>query len=305
MHVVSLARPLALILLTATGLTAVARAQPEDVEIRAQPVAEGIWVLFGQGGNIGACVGDDGVFLVDDQYAPLTEPILAKLAELGGGDVRFVLNTHFHGDHIGGNENLAGRGAVVVAHENARTGMMSETLIEVWDRVREPAPEGAWPVVTFTRDITFHLNGQEVHVFHVGPAHTDGDCVVHFREANVIHVGDIFFNGLYPLIDTGVGGHADGILTAVRRVLELCDEKTVIVPGHGEVSDAAGLRRYVQMLADVTDRVRAGVAAGKSLDEIRDGNPTAKWDAAWGQGFNTPDQIVEMVYRGLTMDDDS
>jgi glyoxylase-like metal-dependent hydrolase (beta-lactamase superfamily II) len=189
----------------------------DAVEIEAQEVADGVYMLTGRGGNLGLFVGEDGVFLIDDQYAPLTDKILAAIGQITTEPVRFVFNTHWHGDHTGGNENLGDAGALLVAHENVRARLSVDQLLE---RVGRPvseqpaAPEGAWPVVTFTEDVTFHLNGDELHAFHVEHAHTDGDAIVHFRNANVVHMGDTFFLGRFPFIDTATGGSIDGLIAA-------------------------------------------------------------------------------------------
>jgi glyoxylase-like metal-dependent hydrolase (beta-lactamase superfamily II) len=202
----------------------------ESVEIKTTRVASGIYMLEGRGGNLGVSIGSDGAFLIDDQFAPLTEKILAAIRKLSGAPIRFVLNTHWHGDHTGGNENLGKAGALIVAHENVRERMSVEQFIEAFGRRVDPSPPGALPVVTFTDAVTFHLNGDEIHAFHVPPAHTDGDSIVHFRIANVVHTGDTYFNGRYPFIDLSTGGTIDGVIAAADRLLELCDTETRIIP---------------------------------------------------------------------------
>lgn len=211
--------------------------QPQDfskVQIKSEKLGEHTYMLTGAGGNLGVSVGDDGVFIVDDQFAPLTPKIKAALAKLSKRPVRFVLNTHWHFDHTGGNENFGKAGAVIVAHDNVRKRMSSEQLIEFLGMPIKPSPRQALPVITFPTDVRFHLNGDEVHVFHVAAGHTDGDAIVHFRQSNVIHLGDIFFNKLYPFIDTSSGGTVDGTIAAVDKVLAEFDEawgKGFLAPG--------------------------------------------------------------------------
>jgi glyoxylase-like metal-dependent hydrolase (beta-lactamase superfamily II) len=178
----------------------------EDVVVEAARVAGNVYMITGQGGNIGLCTGDDGAFLIDDQFAPLTDQILAAVAELTPEPVRFVVNTHWHFDHTGGNENLGEAGAIIVAHENVRKRLSTEQFMAAFNRTVPASPPGALPVITFTDAVTFHWNDDELHVLHVKPAHTDGDAIIHFRRANVIHVGDVYFNGMYPFIDASAGG---------------------------------------------------------------------------------------------------
>lgn len=270
------------------------------VEIRTLQVAGGVYMLVGSGGNIGVSAGEDGVFLVDDQYAPLTEKIKAAIAAISDKPVRFVLNTHWHGDHTGGNENLGEAGALIVAHENVRKRMSVEQFIEAFGRKVPPSPEGALPVVTFTDAVTFHLNGDEIHAFHVEPAHTDGDAIVHFRKANVIHMGDLFFNGLYPFIDISSGGSVDGMIAAAERGLAVADEHTKIIPGHGELGDAKDLKAFRDMLVAIRDRIKPMVAAGKSLEEVVAARPTAPFDENWGKGFLNAERFVGIVYASLS-----
>lgn len=276
-----------------------AAAQDTDfskVEIKTVPVADGIYMLLGQGGNIGVSVGEDGVFIIDDQFAPLTEKILAAIGELSEQPVRFVVNTHWHGDHTGGNENLARGGSVVVAHKNVRERLNSEQFVSFLNRTVPPQPKAALPVVTFTDALTLHLNGDDIDVIHVGPGHTDGDSVIHFRSANVIHTGDIFFNGLYPFIDERSGGDVAGVVAAADQILAMVDDDTRIIPGHGPIGNRADLKRYRDMLATVAERVREQKQAGKSRDDVIAAKPTSDFDADWGQGFLPPDRWVGIVY---------
>jgi glyoxylase-like metal-dependent hydrolase (beta-lactamase superfamily II) len=279
---------------------ALAQGDFDKVDIGTTAVADGIYMLTGAGGNLGLSAGPDGLVLIDDQYAPLTDKIRAAVAAVDPGEIRFVLNTHWHGDHTGGNESLGKTGSVIVAHDNVRARMSVEQVMEVFGRTVPASPAGALPIVTFNDTVTFHLNGQTTHVFHVEHAHTDGDAVVHFREANVIHAGDIVFAGQFPFIDVGSGGSIDGVIAACDRILEIADAKTRIIPGHGELTDRAGLVKYRDMLTGVRDAVSAEIAAGKDLDAIREADPLAPWAEAWGTGFMKPDVFLGIVVADLS-----
>lgn len=270
------------------------------VEIETIEVAPSVHMLVGAGGNIGVSTGSDGILVIDDQYAPLTEKILAAIKAISDRPVDFIVNTHWHGDHTGGNENMGKAGAVIVAHRNVRARMSTEQFSSFFDRTTPPSPPGALPVVTFTEDVSFHFNGDELHVFHVEPAHTDGDSVVHWRSTNVFHMGDLFFNGGYPYIDLGSGGSADGIIAAVNRVLELANDESKIIPGHGELSNKQELTAYRDMMVEVRSRISEHVTAGKSLEQVLAANPTQDLDAQWGTGFIKGNQITEFVYRSLS-----
>ncbi len=272
------------------------------VEIKPTRVADGLYMLAGQGGNIGVSAGEDGVFMIDDQFAPLSAKIQAVISQISDRPVKFVLNTHWHGDHTGGNESFGKAGAVLVAHENVRKRLSTGQFQEFFNRQVPPAPYQALPVVTFTRDLTFHLNGDEVAVFHVDPAHTDGDAIVYFKQANVMHVGDIFFNGIYPFIDLSSGGSVTGVIDAVDRVLSIANDSTRLIPGHGPLSRVAELKAYRNMLATIRDRIGKEIVAGKTLDDIVAARPTEEFDAEYGDGFVQPDQFVGIVYKSLTMD---
>jgi len=276
------------------------RAQDFDaVEIRSTDLGGGVYMLTGRGGNIGVSVGSDGVVLIDDQYAPLTPKILAAVAELTPERIRFVLNTHWHGDHTGGNENLGREGAIIIAHDNVRERMSVDQFMERLDRHVPASPRAALPIVTFDRALTLHLNGGDVHVFHVEPAHTDGDSIVHFRDANVVHMGDTYFNGIYPLIDTSSGGTLNGLIDAADRVLEIADDETKIIPGHGGLSNKAELRAYRYMLVAVRDAISTAIAAGRNVDEVVASKHTAAFDADWGGGFVKPDDFVRSSFATL------
>jgi cyclase len=267
------------------------------VEVTSEKVAEGVYMLKGGGGNIGVSVGADGVFLIDDQYAPLTPKIKAAVSALSDKPIRFVLNTHWHGDHTGGNENLGSSGVLIIAHENVRKRMSSEQFIEALGSKVPAAAALALPVVTFTDGVTFHVNGEEIHGFHVPPAHTDGDSIVHFRKANVLHGGDTFFNGMYPFIDLSSGGTVAGVIGAADRMLALAGEDTRIIPGHGPLATKADLKAYRDMLATISGRVAAQVVAGKTLEQVTASAPTADLDAKWGQGFLKGAQFISIVYK--------
>lgn len=279
------------------AMAGAANAQDAEVIVRTETVAPGIHVLYGSGGNIGASIGADGVFLIDDQYAVMTAKITEALAKLSPEPPRFVLNTHWHGDHTGGNENLAAKGSLVVAHDNVRVRMGTEQFSKFFERTTPPSASAALPVVTFNDSVSFFLNGDEIRGTHVPGAHTDGDVFIHFRKANVIHTGDLVFAGMYPFIDLDSGGSVAGVIAAVDRMLALADDRTRIIPGHGEVTDKAGLAAYREMLVVTSGRVRELVRAGKTVDEVLAANPNAEFDAKLAWAFITPERYARILYR--------
>src|ERR687895_1863000 len=236
--------PLVLAATVAALATPTAAAQTLDtVQLRTERLADGVYALRGRGGNIGVAIGSDAVFVVDDQFAPLTPKILAAIAALTDRPVRFVVNTHWHFDHTGGNENMGKAGALLVAHDNVRRRMSTRQFIEFIKREVLPAPPGALPVVTFSDAVTFHINGDELMAIHLPAAHTDGDAAVYFRRANVVHMGDVYVPS-YPLVDISSGGSLSGFVRGVDRVLALINDSTKVIPGHGETSNRASLRAY-------------------------------------------------------------
>jgi cyclase len=290
-----------MLILALLGIPCVATAQQDfsDVVVEATPIRAGLYLVTGRGGNIVASNGDDGLFLVDDQYAPLTERIQAALEEITDQPVRFVINTHWHGDHVGGNENFAQAGAVIIAQQNVRSRMSSDQFMAAFNRTIPAAPAKALPVVTFAEGVNLHLNGNDVQVIHVANAHTDGDALVYFRNDNVLHMGDIHFNGLYPFIDLGSGGGIHGVIAGVERALELADDETVVVPGHGPLSNRAELAAYGAMLSGFRDRIAALKAEGLSLEEVVAAQPTAEFDERLGGGFIPPARLVGSIYDSL------
>ena len=267
------------------------------VQIKATALRGGTHLLTGAGGNIVASVGEDGTWIIDDQYAPLSEKIQAALKSLGDRPLRFVINTHWHADHTGGNEAMGKAGAVIMAHHNVRTRMGTAGTFR--GEKRDAAPAGALPVVTFADGLGLHLNGDHVSARHVAHAHTDGDVLVKFEKANVLHMGDIYFNGLYPFIDLESGGGIDGFLAAIRAGLEMSDADTLVVPGHGPVSNRAGLAAYGDMLQAYRDAIAAMKREGKSLQQVIAAKPTAATDEALGKAFIKPDQLVTSIYNSL------
>lgn len=290
-----------------TGFAVVAfpagvRAQQPDVSrapVNLIRLTENMLMLMGAGGNIGVSIGDDGIFLVDDQYAPLTPKILAVLDSIDKRSVRFVLNTHWHGDHTGGNENMGKAGALIVAHDNVRKRMSVEQFIKAMGDTVPASPKGGLPVVTFNATVTFHLNDDEIYAFHVDPAHTDGDAVVWFKKSNVIHMGDLYFNGMYPFIDLSSGGSVQGLITAVDRIAVMINDVTRVIPGHGPLSNRGELKAYGEMLTGIRDNVRKLIVAKKTLQQTIAAKPSEQWDEKWGKGFMKPDKFVESVYESL------
>jgi glyoxylase-like metal-dependent hydrolase (beta-lactamase superfamily II) len=236
---------------------------------------------------------------VDDQFAPLTPKIIAAVAGVTSKPIKFMVNTHWHGDHSGGNENLGKAGVLLVAHDNVRKRMSTDQFMVQMNRRVPASPAAALPVVTFTDSVAFHINGDDLVAFHVPPAHTDGDVIVHFTKADVIHMGDTFMTISYPFIDLSSGGTVDGFVTAADRALSVCTGQTIVIPGHGPVTDCPGLRAWRNTIATVRDRVRAEMQKGRTLDQLKAAGLSKEFDERWGKGFIQPAAFVESVYRSL------
>lgn len=283
-----------------TATTSIAQQDYSKTVIKVTPVAVGVYMLEGAGGNIGLSVGNDDAFMIDDQFAPLTPKIRAAIATVTSKHVRFLLNTHWHGDHTGGNENMVGEGAIIVAHQNVRRRMSTEQFIQAFNQKTPPSPTGALPIVTFTDSVTFYVNGDSVRAIHVANAHTDGDVLVIFQNANVVHMGDTFFNGRYPFIDLSSGGSVKGVLAAVDRALSMTNAQTRFIPGHGPLANRDDLVRYRDLVATVTSRVTRLIAQRRTLAQVLASKPSAEYDAQWGSGTIKADQFVTTVYTSLS-----
>jgi len=267
------------------------------IEITTTKLTDSVYMLTGAGGNLGVSVGEDSVFIIDDQYAPMTDKISAALAKITPKPVRFVLNTHWHGGHTGGNENFGKTGSLIVAHENVRKRMSVEQFIEAFNMRTNASPPVALPVVTFAQSVSFHLNGDEIRAIHMPNAHTDGDAVVHFLRNDVMHMGDIYFNGMYPFIDDATGGSVEGVIAACDKVDAIVNDKTKVIPGHGALSNKAELKAYRDMLATVSGRVKDLIRQGKKLEEITASGITKDLDEKWGKGFIKGPKFVEMLAK--------
>ncbi len=267
--------------------------------IETREVAGNVYALFGPGGNIGVSVGDDGMLIVDDLMAPLTERVRGALGELGEGKVKFLLNTHWHPDHTGANQDWGGS-APIVAHHNVRHRLSTQQ--EVLGMTYGPLPAEGLPVVTFTDSLSIHFNGEEIRAIHLPGGHTDGDIVVWFSQSNVVHMGDLFFNGMFPFIDLGSGGDVLQFTGNVSAVLDRIPENVRIIPGHGPVGDIEDLRRFHTMLTETTAIVRAHIETGKSLEEIQ-AEETFDDYPGWGDVFITAPQWSAMIHASLTRED--
>ncbi|HSR69493.1 MAG TPA: MBL fold metallo-hydrolase [Acidobacteriota bacterium] len=278
-------------------LASVSAAQDfSQVEIEATHVSGSVHMLVGQGGNIGVTVGEDGIMIVDDQFAPLADKIRAALKDLNSGDLKFVLNTHWHWDHTGGNQEF-GKEATIIAHHNVRKRL--STTQNVRGRVVEPSPPEAWPVITFDESVSIHFNGETIEVMHLPHGHTDGDSIIYFTGSKVVHMGDHFFNGFFPFVDLDSGGDVRGYAENVQQVLEMIPDDVKVIPGHGPLADKADLRRFHGMMLDTIATVEVHMADGKSLEEIKEAGLDPKWES-WGKFFINEDAWIETIHASLS-----
>ena len=273
----------------------------DDVEITSHKVTDNIYMLEGAGGNIGLFFGEDGAFMIDDQFAPLTDKIVAAIRELTDEEIRFLINTHVHGDHVGGNENFSAIGAVIVAHDNVRHRMVEGPANLRSEENDPPSAVEALPVITLGDEISFHLNGERVNIVSFGPGHTDGDVFIHFTGSNVMHMGDVFRTTTYPIIDFDNGGNFHGIIAGLTKAMERADDNTIIIPGHGVISDKAMVQQVIDMYADILDGVKSLKDGGSSVDEVVTANPGAEYDERWaGEGvFGGKEAMLRRIYVEL------
>ncbi len=289
--------PLTLALLA--GALPLAAQNPDSVSFSRQRVADGLYMLRGAGGNVAVASGKDGVYLVDDDFEPNAARLREAVGKVATGPVRFLINTHWHGDHTGGNAVLGGAGAIIVAQDNVRQRMSREQVMKSFNETVPAAPPVALPVITFTETMTLYLNGDTVDIVHAKNAHTDGDAIIHWRKANVIHAGDTFFNGFYPFIDYESGGTVDGMIAAADTILALSDDQTKIIPGHGPLGNKAQLRAFRDMMATVRLRFARARAEGKTAEQVVNAHLLSDLDATWGQGFLTTDQFSAFAYPAV------
>jgi cyclase len=273
----------------------------DDVQIEARHVAGNVYMLTGRGGNIGVSAGADGALMVDDQFAPLADKIREALRGLGQGgpeaDLQFVLNTHWHGDHTGGNAEFSPE-ATIVAHANVRRRLSTREDLG-GGRMQEPQPPEALPVVTFGDSVSIHFNGEEIRAIHFPHGHTDGDAVIFFTDSNVVHLGDNFFSGRFPFVDLAAGGSVQGLATAVGVVLSQVPSDALLIPGHGPLSTVDDLREYKRMLEETIDIVEGRIAEGRSVDDVKAAGLPEEW-AEWGTGFIDTERWLETVYQSLS-----
>ena len=270
----------------------------ETIEIRSETVGPGLHVLFGEGGNVAVSIGDQGVLVVDDQYPAMVPKIRAAVRKLGGDEVDFVVNTHWHIDHASGNPIFAEGGSWIVSQINSRRMMTDRRVLNlVSDFVEQPAsaPAGL-PVITYEDRMQFHFNGEQIDLLHFGSAHTTGDTAVVFRGHNVVHMGDLYFSGSYPFIDADNGGGLDGVIRFCEAVQKEIGEDTIVIPGHGPVAEYSDLKDYVSMLRTIRERIATLISDGATLDEVIAAKPTAEWDAEKGN----PIQLLDRAYASLT-----
>jgi glyoxylase-like metal-dependent hydrolase (beta-lactamase superfamily II) len=290
------------------SFTVVAIAQQQDfskVQIKVTKVAGNIYMLQGAGGNIAASVGEDGIVIVDDQYAPLAEKIGAALKGIGATDkpVRFVINTHYHGDHTGGNLPFATNGSTVIAQDNVRKRLETGGKAGIGTAMSMDQPaaaKGALPIITFDQDVTVHLNGEDIRALHFPGGHTDGDAIVFFPKANVVHMGDDFVRYGYPFIDVNAGGSVQGMIAACDKVASLLPDDVKVIPGHGDLANIGDVRDFSAMLKETSSVVQAAINRGGTLDQMKQVKLLATWDAKYGKGFITSDLFIETLYNSLT-----
>lgn len=280
--------------LTMSGITASSQ-DFEKVQIMTSHVAGRVYMLTGAGGNIGVSVGEDGILMVDDQFMPLAEKIRAALQYLNSGKLTFLLNTHYHGDHVGGNE-VFGSEATIIAHDNVRTRLMTEQTRA--GNVTPPRPKEAWPVISFSESVSVHFNGEEIRLVHMPAAHTDGDAAVWFTGSNVVHLGDLFFNGMFPYVDIDAGGNPFQLTGHIAEILKELPDDAKVIPGHGPLGSVEDLRSYHRMLSETIATVRQQKESGKSLKEIKAAGLGDEWKE-WSWSFITTEKWIETVYSSL------
>jgi cyclase len=288
-----------LILLAVIAFTSSVAQNYDTVKIAPVSVTNTIYMLKGSGGNIGVLIGKDGTLMVDDQFAPLSNKINGAIKTLSPGEIKFLINTHLHGDHSGGNENFKKMGATLVAHDQVRARMTKEQVNKVFNRITPPRDLEALPVITFSDKLNFHLNDENVELIHIDKGHTDGDVIVRFTKANVFHTGDAFVRYGYPFIDVSSGGSFTGFLNTLDKLIALADDHSKIIPGHGELATKADVKALRDKLYDIKDQVVAALKKGKKIEDMVSLGITDKYDAELGKGFLKGKDFVLLVAEEL------
>ena len=272
-----------------TGLLLSSATHADENPVTAEKLSDSVYVLFGQGGNIAASVGEDGIYIIDDQFAKLSNDIKKTISDLKPGSAEFVINTHHHGDHTGGNENFAKAGAHVIAHDNVHKRLEE----------KHGANSDYLPRISFGHDLKLHFNNEHAHVVHYAHAHTDGDSVIFFNNDNIVHMGDIYFNfGSLPFVDVDSGGSVDGILEAVNDVIKQIDERTIVIPGHGPVSDRSGLETYAKLVKKAKDLMLKAMQNNASLEQVLKADPLAELGLEYA-GWLPKEKVTTLFYRSL------
>ena len=274
-------------------------AQDKPVEFTTFQLSDTVYMLKGRGGNVGISTGEDGLYIIDDQLRPITSQLLQAIRKVSNKPIRFVINTHYHADHVGGNEALGETGTVVIAHDNIRKRMTTEQVSIFRQETTPPYPKGALPILTFNDRMSLHLNGETATAYYVANGHTDGDSIIHFPVSNVIHMGDMFFNGLYPYVDLDAGGSMQGLIEAADLALSMADETTRIIPGHGPLGMTEDLKNYRDYLVEASTNVQELIDKAMNLEQIIAAKPTSEWDEELGKTWITPAQFVTFIYNSL------
>lgn len=288
-----------IILFLLIALTVSAQSNYDTVKIRPVKLSEQIYMLKGSGGNIGVMIGKEGTLVIDNQFAPLSNKINGAVKTLNPGEIKFMINTHLHGDHSGGNENFYKMGATIVAHDQVRERMMKESFNARANRTTPPRDKEAWPAITFADKLNFHLNDEDIILHHFDIGHTDGDVIVQFKKANIIHTGDAFVRYGYPFIDISSGGGVNGFINTLDKILLLIDDNTKVIPGHGEVATKADVKKVRDNIADIRDQVAAALKKGKKIEDMAALGITDKYDAEYGKGFVKGKDFVLLMAENL------
>ena len=291
-------KPLLLIAVFVATLGSVS-AQDRKVEFTTIQLSDTVYMLTGAGGNVGISTGEDGLYIIDDQLKPITTQLLQAIRKINNKPIRFVINTHYHGDHTGGNETIGNAGAVIISHDNIRKRMATKQVSIFMNSTTPPYAKEALPVVTFNDRISLHLNGETATAYHVANGHTDGDSIIHFPVSNVIHMGDMYFNGRYPYVDLDAGGSVQGMVAAADLALSMADDSTRIIPGHGPLAMTEDLKSYRDMLIQASTNVQVLIDQDMDLQQIIAAEPTSEWDESLGKIWIAPAQFVTFIFNSL------